>query len=349
MRKTLQDVAGYIKTIMPPEPQEPYAISSVFEAVAPAEKVREGVSALRAFLCRLYDAVAEKGEAFDSHKKVAHEYENRITLSGYYPFLHNVKTALMKMGYQGVLSENAQALLCDTGIWNEKLSAVRNMETLCFLSDCGIGIGGLDLDAKKPNLSDGQTITICYPENPAMLTGLKVMAIAEIDYRTLANQDVFMRCDYRALATEEPDALTILQETIRPLSREVQDFLLQLHRSCLDKGMNCAVEIKGYFIYIKYSFKRKDVWGFNASLNNGFQINVKAQNMEQYGDAVSAFPPVLQDLIARGFGCGRKRPSVGHCDGGCRGMVLSLDDSILKIRQDVETWLDRELSCLKGK
>ncbi|MDF2989457.1 MAG: hypothetical protein K0R50_4967, partial [Eubacterium sp.] len=56
-------------------------------------------------------------------------------------------------------------------------------------------------------------------------------------------------------------------------------------------------------------------------------------------------PPILQELIAKGYGCGRKR-EIGHCDGGCRGLPISLDDSVLDIRNDIETWFDQELSCL---
>ena len=39
--------------------------------------------------------------------------------------------------------------------------------------------------------------------------------------------------------------------------------------------LDCAVEVKGFHIYIKYRYRRKDLWGINASLNNGYHINVK--------------------------------------------------------------------------
>lgn len=347
MRKTLQEVAGYLKTIVVPEPQEAYTIDPVFESIAPPEHIKAGVLAFRAFLCELYDTLAAKGDAYDVYKKVAHEYEDRIGLSGYYPHLHNVKTALMRIGYHGVLAEDAKTLLCDRKIWNEKLSIVKNMECLRFLKDCGIGIDGLDFNAKKLNPSDVETIIISYPGNPAMLTGLKVMAVAEADHGTLTNQDVFMRCDYRALAMKEPDVFVILKDAIRPLSRDMQDFALHLHRHYLDQGLQCAVETKGFYHYIKYTFKRKVVWGLNASLSNGIHINVKAQNMHRYADTVEALPPVMQEVIAKGYGCGRKREGIGHCDGGCRGMILPLDDS--DISKDIETWLDKEVACLQSK
>lgn len=95
MRKTLQDVACYLKEIMVPETHEVYAINSAYANASDEENIRKGVTAFRAFLVRLYDVLYAKGDVYDNSKKVAHEYENRTTLSVYYPFLHNVSTILM--------------------------------------------------------------------------------------------------------------------------------------------------------------------------------------------------------------------------------------------------------------
>lgn len=348
MRKTLQDVANYIKEIMVPETQEAYAINPIYTNTLSEEKIRKGVLAFRAFLARLYDVLYDKGAIYDNSKKVAHEYENRTSLSVYYPFLHNVSTILMNMGYHGKLVENEQSLLCGHNIFNGKLSVVKNLECLRFLRDCGICIDGMDLNDKKQNLSDIKTIGITYPDNPAMLTGLKVMAIAEIDHGTLINQDVFLRCDYRVLKKDETDVISILKDTIRPLSPEVQDFILELHQRYLNKGLTCVVEVKGFHIYIKYCYKRKDLWGINASLNNGYHINVKPTKTQEYADTIKTLSPFLQELIAKGYGCGRKR-EIGHCNGGCRGLHIPLDDSVLDIGDDIKTWFDKEVSCLQKK
>ncbi|WP_406241873.1 hypothetical protein ACF3M2_12465 [Tissierella carlieri] len=99
MRKTLQDVAGYLKEIMVPETHEAYAINPTYTNVSLEETIGEGVLAFRAFLVWPYDFLYAKGDVYDSSKKVAHEYENHITLSVYYPFLHNVSTILMNIGY----------------------------------------------------------------------------------------------------------------------------------------------------------------------------------------------------------------------------------------------------------
>lgn len=348
MTKTLQDVASYLKDIMVSETNKIYAINPVYTNIKNQEDICDGVMAFRAFLIRLYDMLYTNSEDYYKSKKVAHEYENRTTLSVYYPFLHNVKTILMNIGYHGVLVEDKQSLSCGNNVLEIKLSVKRTLECLRFLANCGICIDGVDLNKKRQKLSDIKSIKITYPDNPTMLIGLKVMAIAEIDYGTLVNQDVFLRCDYRALKKDATDVLTILQDTIRPLSEDVQDFILKLHHRYLDKGVTCVVEIKGFHIYMKYRYKRKDLWGVNVSLNNGYHINVKSKKTHEYAPIIETFPSILQELIAKGYGCGRKR-EIGHCDGGCRGLTISLDDSVLEIQDDIEKWFDQELSCLQKK
>jgi hypothetical protein len=348
MRKTLPDVASYLKEIMVPGTNEAYTIKPAYINIYDEESIREGVLAFRSFLVRLYDVLYTKGDVYDTSKKVAHEYENRTTLSVYYPFLHNVSILLMNIGYHGIPDENAKSLHCENTVFNGKLSVTKYLECLQFLTDCGICIDGIDISDKKQNLSDIKTIKITYPDNPIMLTGLKVMASVEKDYGTLVNQDIFLRCDYRALKNKEINVLSIVQDTIKPLSKDVQDFILQLHQRYLDKGLICVVEVKGFHIYMKYCYKRKDLWGINASLNNGYHINVKSTKTHEYTDTIKTFSPILQELIAKGYGCGRKR-EIGHCDGGCRGLPISLDDSVLDLRDDIKTWFDQELSCLKKK
>lgn len=348
MRKGLQDVARYLKEIMTPEINEVYTINPIFSNVSDEDSIREGVVALRAFLVRFYDVLYTKSDLYDNCKKVSHEYENRTTLSVYYPFLHHVSTILKNIGYQGIPVDNGLALACGNTIFNGKLSVTKNLECLRFLADCGICIDGMDINEKKQNLSNIKTIKVTYPDNPSMLIGLKVMAIAELDHRTLTNQDVFLRCDYRALKKDETDRTAIIKDTIKPLSTEVQDFILHLHQRYLDVGLTCVVEVKGFHIYIKYCYKRKDIWGINASLNNGYHINVKSTKTHEYSDIIKTFSPILQELITKGYGCGRKR-NIGRCDGGCRGIPISLDDSILDIRENIETWFDQELSCLLKK
>jgi|GEM_PF-6473568 hypothetical protein len=81
-------------------------------------------------------------------------------------------------------------------------------------------------------------------------------------------------------------------------------------------------------------------------MNIGYHFNVKSTKTYEYTDIIKTFSPILQELIVKGYGCGRKR-EIGHCDGGCRGLPISLDDSVLNLQDDIETWFDQELSYLQ--
>ncbi|KAB3525725.1 hypothetical protein [Alkaliphilus serpentinus] len=352
MRKTLADMAKHIKSIILPEPLEAYGIKPVFEDISNEENIREGVLAFRAFLHQLCDVLIEEGDMYDNYKKIAHPFENRITISLSYPFLNNIKYLLRNIGFYGVLTEDGEALIAGNSIFYEKVSDSKNIECLRFLTDCGICVDGIDLSKRRQRLSEVETIKITYPDNPAMLTGLKAMAIAEIEFDTDGVRDtldILLRCDYRVLKKVETDVGSILKETIRHLSENVQDFIMRLHQLHIDKGLKCDVIIKDFWIKIMYSHGRKEIWGINTSLNNGFEITVKARNTHEYPDTIKKLPLPVQEIIAKGYGCGKRRGVSAVCDRGCKGLCIPLDDSVLDISDGIEVWLDQELSCLRKK
>jgi hypothetical protein len=357
--KTLGDMAKHLKNVITSDIPETYEVNPMFENISNEEDIREGVLAFRNFLYQLCDVLIAEGDSYDNHKKNAHEFDDRVTISVYFPFLHNVKCLLLNIGYYGVLTESAESLTACNNIFNTKIPVSKSIECLQFLTDCGILIDGIDLNEKKPDLSKTEKIKIWYPNNPSMLTGLKVMAIAEIEFDTMVNNfevnkfntisycrfsDILLRCDYRVLKNNETDVISILKDTMNPLPINVQDFILQLHQRYLDKGLKCNVEIKDLWIKIKYSYKSKEIWGINVSLNNGYQINIKAKNTHKYADTIDKFPLFIQEMIEKGYGCGIKRGISDHCNGGCQGFRFSLDDSIIDTRNTIETWLDTELS-----
>ena len=351
MRKTLGDMARHMKTLILPETLEAYAVKPVFEELSTGENIRKGVSAFRAFLLRLCDVLMKDGDRYDNYKKIAHPYENRVTISLSYPFLNTLKYMLRNIGYYGVLTEDGEMLVAGRDVLFQKDSDAKNIECLRFLTDCGIGIDGIDLGVKRQKISDMDALTFSYPDNPAMLTGLKAMAAAEIEFDAAGARDTLdylLRCDYRVLQKEETDAAAVLKETIRHLSADVQAFVMRLHRLHIENGLKCEAIVKDFWIKIMYSRGSKEIWGVNTSLNNGFNINVKAANTDQYAGTISTFSPILQELIAKGYGCGRKRES-GRCDGGCKGLVIPLDESVLELSGDIETWFTQELACLQKK
>jgi hypothetical protein len=342
MRKNIKDLALYLKDIIVPESHEIYPVKPILEDFIDDIIIRTGVNEFRIFLIKLFDLLIAEGDAYDNYKKIPHEYENRITLSVNFPFLHNVRTIMMNLGIQGVFKENKDYLFCNSNLFDPRVSISKSIEALKFLIVCGLEFDGVNLDDKK-TLLETNVIKVSYPKNPQMLIGLKVMAIAEVRYGSLVKQDVFLRCDYRVLINEAIDIKTIIKEIIKPLSIDLQNFVLSLHQHSINKGYKTIVEIKGFWIYIKYLYKRKEIWGLNTSLNNGLHINIKATNMPKYPAIIETFPKIMKDVISKGFGCGRKISSIGHCNGGCRGMTMQLDNYILDLSDDIIKWFDAEI------
>jgi len=272
MPKTLKDMAKHLKNVITAEIPETYEIDPMFEDIADEEDIREGVLAFRNFLYRLCDLLIVEGDSYDNHKKNAHAFDDRVTISVYFPCLHNVKCLLLNIGFHGVLTKSAQSLTVGNNIFDTKIPISKSMECLRLLTACGISIDGIDLNEKRPDLSNAERIEISYPDNPAMLTGLKVMAIAEMGFGGNASKsevhkpntisycrfsDILLRCDYRALKNNKSDDVTsILKDTMKPLSTNVQDFILQLHECYLNKGLKCNVEIKDLWVKVKGCVQR---------------------------------------------------------------------------------------------
>lgn len=358
MGKTLKDMAKHLKNVITPEIPEAYGINPMFESISNEENIREGVLAFRNFMYQLCDVLIADADLYDNHKKNAHEFDDRVTISVYFPFLHNVRYLLLNIGYHGELTESIGSLIVGNDIFNTKIPVSKSIECLRFLTDCGILIDGINLDDKKTDLLKVERIEISYPDNPVMLMGLKVMAIAEVEFGTNGNKlevnklesisysrfsDILLRCDYIVLENNHTDLIPILKNALNPLSAIVQDFALQLHHRYLGKGLKCDVDIKDLWIKIKYSYKSKEIWGINVSLNNGYQINIKAKNTDKYADTIEKLPSFMQEMIQKGYGCGIKRGISDHCNGGCQGFRFSLDDSIIDIREAIETWIDTEV------
>jgi len=342
MKKTLGDAARHIINCIPPEATEVYGVNPICLDVASEETVREGIVAFRGFLIRLYSVLAANSHLYDSGKR---NDEHQSAAYFDFPFIENLQRLMQSIGLNGVLGEDS--IITGNEIFNSKLSNAKNMELLRFLTDCGMVINGVDFGNKRQKFSEIGSVQFFYPNNSAMLTGLKVMAIAEREFRTNRFHYILMRCDYRVLMVEQPSVTTILKELIAPLPVSVQVFVLKMHRRHIGKGFDCTVHVWGFWVKIKHSHGKKELWGVNASVNQGYKINVKADNALKYANAISDFPWAVQELIAKGHGCGRKR--FGTCDAGCEGLQIPLDNSVLKNKDGIDTWFEYELSCLRKR
>ncbi len=361
MENTIGDMAKFLKQLIPVNIPESYTVKPLFKTIAEEENIRNGVLAFRNFLYRVCDGLIADETLSSVAQKGKKKFADETTLTVEYPFLSNIKSILINAGQHGILSEENNALSVND--WETfslkkslnknsrtKISVPQMLKTLRFLTECGIVFDGIDLSAKKPDLSKIEAIKITYPDEPIMLTGWKALAIAQNELSERNNDDILMRCDYRALKKEDTETAAILQDFVTPLPPTVQEFVLNLHQHCLESGMTCNVELRMFNFHFVYSYKKKPLWRFSSSLNNGYRMLIKTKNTSKYADVIKNFPDFLREKIAKGYGCDRKSGTGhGQCQKGCEGFRFALNESMLAISKDIEIWLDSELESMQKK
>jgi len=262
-----------------------------------------------------------------------------------YPFLYNVTNLLVDIGYHGKLSESGDSLLIDElplcAPPKPKIPASAQADCKRFLTLCGFVFDELQ---------------VTYPSNPILLTGLKALSIADMELRTdkrYWGDNNLLRCDYRLLKSEEPDMLDVLNDILHPLPAEVQAFAVKLHRRYTDMGLTCVNTRLGEmnFAYADVRKSRKTlppreiygkrIYAFSYSIKNGYCLFVRPKKTERYADIIKTFDLYLQQKIVQGYGCDRKRNE--RCQHGCQGILIPLNESVLEIANDIETWLDNEM------
>lgn len=353
-QKPINEYAKYLKNLIPANIPDTYALKPIFENVAREENIRNGVIAFRDFLYLFCDRLISDGHLYSKPQKTKNPTD--------YPFLNNINLLLIDIGYHGKLAECGDSLLL-TEIPSftapkPKIPVSKQIECLRFLALCGFVFTGIDLDAKTFNISRVQLLEVSYPNNPILLTGLKALSIASMELRVrfYNNADNLLRCDYRVMKAEDTDVLDVLKDILHPLPEKLQKFALDLHQRYIDMGMTCVTlndnEVHFAYSYIKNSRRalstryiyQQRVWEFGLSMKYGYCLTVRAKKTDKYADVIEKFPLYLQEKIAQGYGCDRKLRNE-RCQGGCQGIRIPLDDSILNISRDIETWLDNEVPC----
>ncbi|MCL2576506.1 MAG: hypothetical protein FWE27_00440 [Defluviitaleaceae bacterium] len=360
--KPISEVAKFKKNLIPTNIPDTYALNPMFEIIASEENIRKGVIAFRDFLYLFFDRLISDGHLYAKPPKKPSSMAD-------YPFLHNITNILVEIGYYSKPAEGGDSLLiteipsCTVSteengkIKKPKIPFSNLIECLRFLTLCGFGFNSFDLESKTLNISEAQPLEISYPNDPILLTGLRALSVADMELRTgrrYWNDNNLLRCDYRLLQAEDTDILDVLKDFLNPLPEKIQEFAVKLHQRYTDVGMTCVTIIDGqyHFAYSHIKNSRRTlssrdiyqlrVWEFAYSIKNGYCLFVRAKKTDKYTDIIEKFPSYLQEKIAKGYGCDRKLRNE-RCQGGCQGICIPLDDSILNISEDIEIWLDNEV------
>jgi len=358
--RPISEVAEFQKNLIPVDIPGNYTLKHIFNDVAGEDCIRDGVVAFRDFLILFCDLLITDGHLYAKATKKPASIAD-------YPFLFNVTNLLVDIGYYGKLSKNGDSLLIDklptctaTFDKNGKKKSARISQTgmvdcLRFLTLCGFEFSGIDFDEKPSINLTLQPFEVLYPDSPVLLTGLKALSIADMELRASIrywNDNNLLRCDYRLLKAEESDMRDVLVDFLHPLSDDIRNFSLQLHQRYTDEGLTCINTRLGLvsFAYVCTSKIRnnlserdiysKRIWEFSYSIKDGYCIFIRPKRTDKYADIIKTFHTSLQNKIAQGYGCDRKRGE--PCKHGCQGICIPLDDTILSISDDIQTWLDNE-------
>lgn len=359
--KPISEVAEYKRNLVPANIPEGYALNPLFKNVAKDEDIRKGVVAFRDFVYIFCDRLISEGDAYAKPPAKPSGMAD-------YPFLNNIVNLMVEMGYHGRLADDGKSLwvaempLCvaqvdETGKKRPpKIPVSGQIECFRFLTRCGFDFAGIDLNAKTLVISKEHPLEVSYPSNPILLTGLKALSIADMELRTgrrYWNDHNLLRCDYRLLKAEESDITDSVRDFLHPLPDAIQAFALALYRRYTGMGMTCTQsildDVSFSYAHLGKSHKalssrdkyQKRVWAFSYSLKNGYSLFVRAKKTDKYADVIKGFSLYLQERITEGYGCYRKMGR-DRCQGDCQGIRIPLDDSVLPIAKDIETWLDNE-------
>jgi len=211
--KTFGDMARYLKNLMPVEIPADYSIKPMFINIESEENIRNGVLALRDFMSLFYDLLIEDSEKYEKPKSKNDKPDRNPSLAVDFPFIYHAKSVLLNIGYHSVLNgstltfsglKTLTPIICCEGMEAmTKISAPRLMGCLRLLNECGMYFEGFDIDAVKSYMKNEILVEVTYPDNPAVLTGLKVMAVAQRELRWKTKDEIFLRCNYRALKNTE--------------------------------------------------------------------------------------------------------------------------------------------------
>lgn len=366
-QKPISEIAKYIKNLIPANIPKTYALKPMFNNVASEDNIRNGVIAFRDFLYLFCDRLISDGHLYVKMQKNPKSETD-------YPFLYSITDLLADIGYHSKLSKSGDSLLIteipsfttsidENGNINKPKNSVSKLiECLKFLTLCGFVFNGIDLESKKLNISEPKLLEVSYPDAPVLLTGLKAMSIADIElrvkrYKNDYNHDNLLRCDYRLMKAEDTDVLDVLKDFVHSLPEKVQKLALELHQRYIDMGMTCVTIISTFEVHFSYSYIKNSkrvlstrdiyqlrVWEFAFSTRYGYCLVIRAKKTDKYADVIEKFPLSLQEKIAKGYGCDRKLHNE-PCQCGCQGFRVPLDNSILNISKNIETWLDNEVSC----
>ncbi len=360
MTKSQIDMAVFLKSILPQAIPEDFPIGNQFIYGVNEKSVRKGISAFRHILISIFDRLSLDRSAQVDHGSKKEENDSHVSFASAYPFLNSLKSILFNIGiFSQVLPDHNYVMIESLGClmhivsaegsrMKSTISPTKLRKALDVLTTTGFMFtdsAGEKLNGKEPSATP---VIVSFPREPDLFIGMKALAFAQRRKYSSANHDIFLRCDFRALSDEPHDPVVKLEEYGSLLPSAVKSFLLNLHRQSANLGLSCTINVFYLHIRFIYSLSGKEIWTYSLSRNTGHRILINAENTECYSGEIHEFPPEIQRVIRRGYGCDKKLYGE-PCQKGCHGFSFALHDSVLTYSGYLEAWLELEITARLGK
>jgi len=208
----LSDICNHLKAAVIPHTPDDFIIAEAFRLDLPDDELRAGISAFRSFLYEIYDTLANNKNRFDvkTGKKGG-------TLPARFPIIEDMGAILFQLGFHGSLETEPKNELV---VYGEdmlhvskmqkyrhlnKMSKQRKLELFDFLSELGFYFEDADF-SDNIDFSKIGMFYVQYENDDSMLTGLKLMALAQANVKAKYDRysTMLMRGDFYPLANTKP-------------------------------------------------------------------------------------------------------------------------------------------------
>jgi len=265
----LAKICNHFKAAVIPRIPDDFIIAQNFRLGLPHEELRAGIAAFRSFLHQLYDALANSKDRFDVKTS-----QLDMTLPKRFPIIEDLGSILFPLGFHGRLETEPKNELIVHGTdmlevskmqkykHINKMNNRRRMELFDFLSEMGFYFEETNF-SDKVDFSNTGTFYVQYENDDLMLTGLKLMALAQANIKAkyYRYSTILMRCDFYPLANIEPKPPVVnIAEYANTQPPEIKEWVINLDKlltqSCKVTGEIRYFLCDGVFAYTSRKTKK---------------------------------------------------------------------------------------------
>jgi len=254
-RLDLADICNHLKAAVIPHTPEDFIIAERFKLGLLDEELKAGIAAFRSFLHELYEALANSKDRFDVKTG-----KQDGTIPARFPIIEDLGAILFQMGFHGKLETEPrnELIICGEDMLHistmqkykhlNKMSKARKMELFDLLS--GLGFYFEDADFSEDiDFSKIGTFYVQYENDDSLLTGLKLMALAQANVKAKYDRysTILMRGDFYPLANVKPKPPIVnIIEYVNTQPHDIVKWVIRLHE-LLTQSCKVAGEVR-YFL-----------------------------------------------------------------------------------------------------